>query len=171
VERGSPADRAGIRAYDVISAVGDREVSGRAWLINRVANARPGQELQFGVVRNGEEFQARLVVGQAPDPAIARPPTSDIDAFGLEVEDLSDDVARSMGYEGDHGVLITDVEPGSAASDAGFQWGDLILEINRKALRSQADYRRALERSQENEPVMFRIRRGEARVVLAARMP
>jgi S1-C subfamily serine protease len=66
---------------------------------------------------------------------------------------------------------VTDVEPGSAAAEAGFQWGDLILEINQRALRSQTDYRRILERTQEGDFIVFRMRRGEARVVLAAQMP
>ncbi len=171
VERGGPADRAGIRPYDVISSFEGKGVANRAWLTNRIAAARPGQEVEAGVVRNGERFSARLVIGQAPDRATSKPPPSDVDSFGLDVEDLSPDVARSMGYEGEHGVLVTDVEPGSAAAEAGFQWGDLILEVNQRALRSQTDYKRILERVQEGDLIVFRMRRGEARVVLAAQMP
>ena len=171
VERGGPAERSGIRPYDVILSFGGAAVPGKTWLTNRIATARPGQEIGLGVFRDGEEFTLRLIIGQAPDQAAASPPSSDIDSFGLEVEDLSADVARSMGYEGDHGVLVTDVEPGSAASESGFQWGDLILEVNKRALRSQADYRRSLERTQEGDQIIFRIRRGEARRVLAAQMP
>jgi len=171
VERGGPADRAGVRPYDVISSFEGKEVVNRAWLTNRIATARPGQEAEVGVVRNGEKFLVRLVIGQAPDQTTSRPPPSDVDSFGLDVEDLSADVARSMGYEGEHGVLVTDVEPGSAAAESGFQWGDLILEVNQRALRSQTDYRRILERAQEGDLIVFRIRRGEARVVLATQMP
>ena len=171
VERGGPADRAGVRPYDVISSFEGKEVTSRAWLTNRIATARPGQEAEIGVVRNGEAFSLRLIIGQAPDQVTAKPPSSDVDSFGLDVEDLSPDVARSMGYEGEHGVLVTDVEPGSAAADAGFQWGDLIVEVNQRALRSQMDYKRILERAQEGDLIVFRIRRGEARVVLAAQMP
>ncbi|MBI4660287.1 MAG: PDZ domain-containing protein, partial [Verrucomicrobia bacterium] len=57
------------------------------------------------------------------------------------------------------------------AAKAGFQWGDLILEVNKRVFRSQADYKRILGQAQEGDLVVFRVRRGEARVVLAAQMP
>jgi serine protease Do len=171
VERGGPADRAGIRPYDLIVSFEGREVRGRAWLDNRIAAARPGREVGLGVVRNGEVFSARLTVGQAPDRTMPEASPSDVDRFGLDVEDPSAEMVRSLGYEGEHGVLVTDVAPGSVAAAAGFQWGDLILEVNRRVLRSQADYRRILGQAQGGDFIVFRIRRGEARVVLAAQMP
>ncbi|OGG56150.1 MAG: hypothetical protein A3F84_00660, partial [Candidatus Handelsmanbacteria bacterium RIFCSPLOWO2_12_FULL_64_10] len=171
VERGRPADRAGIRPYDLIVSFEGQEVRGRAWLANRIAAARPGREVDLGVVRNGEVLAARLTVGQAPDRATPEVPPSDVDRFGLDVEDLSARVARGMGYEGAHGLLVTDVAPGSAAAKAGLQWGDLILEVNRRVLRSQADYKRILGQAQGGDFIVFRVRRGEARVVLAAQAP
>ncbi len=170
VERGRPADRAGIRPYDLIVSFEGQEVRGRAWLANRIAAARPGREVDLGIVRNGEVFSARLTVGQAPDRMTPEVPPPDVDRFGLDVEDLSAEMARNMGYEGAHGLLVTDVAPGSPAAKAGLQWGDLILEVNRRVLRSQADYRRILGQAQGGDFIVFRVRRGEARAVLAAQM-
>lgn len=87
--------------------------------------------------------------------------------FGLHVETLSSERARRLGIQGQHGVIVSDVEPGSFAEDIGFLRGDVIVEVNRNAVESFGDLRHELADLHSGQEVVFKVlRQDENRGVL-----
>jgi serine protease Do len=83
--------------------------------------------------------------------------------FGLRVDSLTPERAARVGMEGQRGVLVTDVDPASFADDLGFARGDVITEINREAVNSVDDYKKAIAKLKPGMNVVFKVlRRGDA---------
>jgi serine protease Do len=79
--------------------------------------------------------------------------------FGLHVEELTPDRGHRVGVEGQKGVLVTEIDPATFADDLGFGRGDVIAEINREAVNSVADYRKAVSKLKAGEEVVFKVLR------------
>jgi serine protease Do len=153
VTPGSPADRVGLRPYDVLLSFDGKDVASDDELIRGIAARAPGTAVDFGVLRDGRQFSTTVKLAERPSRSAAAAsgttpvtPTRATDEMllGLTVREL--DAAAFNRYAlpaSTRGVLITRVEPLSAASEAGIQRGEVLLELNRKAVTSVADYRRA----------------------------
>jgi serine protease Do len=151
VTEGSPAERAGIRPYDVIVAFGGRPVASNEELIRAISSESPGTPATLRVVRDGREQAITVKLAERPArmPGEAEPaqPARDTQAaqapmLGLSVRDL--DAPAFNRYQlprQTRGVLITRVEPLSAAADADIQRGTVLLEINRRRTATAAEYR------------------------------
>jgi len=157
VTEGSPGQRAGLRAYDVIVSLDDHGVSNDDQLIREISTRTPGSPARIRLVRDGHEQTITLKLAERPareasdrKPEVAAPtPQSpakkpDPDGMlGLSVRDLDRataerlDLPRSM-----KGVLVTRVEPMSSSFDADVQRGNILLEINRQPIESVGDFRR-----------------------------
>jgi serine protease Do len=85
----------------------------------------------------------------------------------LAVQPLTPEVAQGMGLNRAEGLVITEVKPGSAADDAGLREGDVITEVNRRPVKTLADYNREMARSNKGQSVLFLVRRGDSSVFLA----
>ena len=85
------------------------------------------------------------------------------------MQELTDDLAEKFGYQGQPGVLVTDVEPGSAAEKAGIGRGDLIQEVNRAAVKTPAEVRKAVEENQRSSLLLL-VRQGDATRYLAIKL-
>jgi serine protease Do len=149
VEPNSPGAKAGLKIGDVIAEVDGKPVSDAGELQAEVGLKKPGTTLRLGIVRNGknetlpvalEEMGARDRVGENSVPGEhgkAR--------WGLGLADLTPDVRQQLQTpENVHGAVIEQVQPGSAADNAGLQRGDIILEVNRKPVQNAADVKQAL---------------------------
>jgi serine protease Do len=155
VTAGSPADRAGVRPYDIIVALEDTAIASDDELIREISARAPGSPARLRVVRDGRdqsiivklaERPARESGDTRPDPP-GQPPDrvrSDQDALlGLNVRDLDRQTADRLELpKPTTGVLITRVEPMSASFDGGIERGTVLLEINRQRIESVAEYRR-----------------------------
>src|SRR5438034_3359763 len=157
VASGSPAERAGLRPYDVILAFDGVPVANDDELIRRISGKPPGTSAAVRVLRDGREIMLAARLAERPArEAAARPgdtgsaPTdrgrSGEDGFlGLAVRDL--DASAFNRYDlprNTKGVLIIRVEPMSASFDADVQRGTVLLEINRKRIESASDFRRVV---------------------------
>jgi len=153
VTEGSPAERAGLRAYDLITAVDGRAVATNDELIRRISAMPPGSPVRLDLVRDGRPVVLTVKLAERPVRSIAprktgptqpssNPAPAD-DPLGLIVRDLeSNDLA---GLERPHplkGVVISRVDPLSAAYDADLERGQVILEVNRRPVASVGDFRR-----------------------------
>jgi serine protease Do len=152
----SPADRAGLRAYDVILSLDGKLVASDQDLIREISSKIPGNATRVGVLRDGRPLTLTVKLAERPrrdTGARVVPPNSapgDRDRIlgqdgllGLSVRDL--DAAAFNRYDlpkETRGVLITRVEPLSSSFDAEVQRGTVLLEINRKRIGSVADYQR-----------------------------
>ncbi len=164
VTAGSPGERAGLRPYDVIVGLDGIEIATDEELISAIASRAPGSQAQLRVVRDTRQFTVavRLVErprrGGEPKADQAQPsstPPVDRDAFlGFAVRDLDPAAFNRLKLPAStRGVLITRVDPVSAASDAEIQRGTVLLEINRKPIVTLSDYRRIVASIQPGDLV------------------
>jgi serine protease Do len=152
----SPAERAGLRAYDVIVSVDDARVTSDDDLIRSIAGRLPGTTAKLSVVRESEprSVVVKLIERPVPEsarsrersPGNVRPAVSrEQGTLGLTVRDLDRTTAlRQQIPDGVLGVLVADVDPAGPARLARVRTGQLILEINRQRVASLADYHAAV---------------------------
>jgi serine protease Do len=179
VEAGSPAEKAGLKGGDVITAVNGKPVKTGNDLVNPIAQAPIGSKVKLNYVRDRTPKETTAVVedrtrvfptqaGRMGDQQEESAPAE----FGLRVESLTPDRAGHVGMEGQHGVLVAEVDPASFADDLGFGRGDVITEINREPITSLDDYKKAVAKLKPGQDVVFKIlRRGDNDHTLTVFLP
>ncbi|MGB2717151.1 MAG: trypsin-like peptidase domain-containing protein [Vicinamibacterales bacterium] len=154
----SPAERAGLRAYDVIVEVDGREVMSNEELIRDISARQPGTVVRLAILREGhrqalavklaerpsrDEADASDTLGNRPRPRETDPPTER--SIGLTVRELDRNfVGRAEIPQTVQGVVISRVDPTGAGFQALLRRGIVIMEINRRPVRSVSDYERAV---------------------------
>jgi len=160
VTPGGPASKAGIARGDVIVRWGDRRVQHSRELPLMVALTPPGTRVPVAVVREGRERTVDVTVDRMPaeERRESRTPSrgGSLEAWGLAVAALGRDDARRLGVKPGSGVIVTDVAEGSPADEAGVEPGDVVVEVNRRAVRSPADLGRALAASPRRALLLVR---------------
>ncbi len=163
VEAGSPAEKAGLKAGDVIIAVNGNAVRTGTDLVNPIAQSPIGNKVKIGYVRDGAQKETTVTVEDRAKVFADRagrtseqPDDNLPSEFGLRVEDLTPERARRVGMEGQKGVLVTEVDPATFADDIGFARGDVIVEVNHEVVNSLSDYRRAIAKLKRGQNVVFK---------------
>jgi serine protease Do len=166
VEPGSPAATAGLRAGDVITSVNGQAVKAGVDLVNPIANTPIGNKVKVGYLRDKVKKEVEVAVADRSkifprDEARANeePEESGAAELGLRVEELTPTTARQLNMEGRSGVVVTQVDQGSFAEDAGFGRGDLIAEVNGQAVGSVAQFTQAVSNLKQGQNVVFKVLR------------
>jgi serine protease Do len=167
---GSPAERAGLRAGDLIYAVGDRAVDDSTRLQHAIARAPIGEPLRLRLVREGKEHEVQVVVVERPAPRGAVPTSPDggdeaspSDGVGITARALTPDLAEALGWERTaSGVVVTGVEPGSPAAQQGIRPGLVLQEIDRRPIRTLDDLTAAVGAIDARRGVLLRVWDGDA---------
>jgi serine protease Do len=81
------------------------------------------------------------------------------ETLGIEVQDLTPDIAKQLGYSLGDGVIVASVVPGSPAAQAGIQRGDLIQSVNQVSVTSVEEFDKAMQKSMKNKKVLFLVKR------------
>ena len=165
VLKGSPAERAGIKLGDIITEFNSKEIKDSADLPALVARVTPGMTVQLKVLRDGKEVTLPLTVGEMKENEIVAS-TQEGD-LGLVVQPVTPEIAESLGIDRAEGLVVTSVVPGSAADEAGLRAGDLIAQVNRRPVKSLAEYNGEIARSEKGKSVLFLVRRGQGSLFLA----
>ncbi len=163
--KGGPAERAGVKTGDVIIEFDRRPIKDSADLPQQVARVAPGSAVQLKVIRDGKETSLPITVGEMKETEVAA--TAQEGELGLTVQPLTPQLAESLGVERGEGLVISAVTPGSAADEAGLRAGDVVVEINRQAVKTLADYKREIARNDKAKSVLFLVRRGQSSLFLA----
>jgi Do/DeqQ family serine protease len=149
----SPAARAGLRRGDQIVKVAGKATPRTGNLRNAVA-AVAGQTVDVEYVRGAERHAAKVAVVEQPDDRRAdrpdpTPAAGDAGKLGLRVAPISPTLRRKHALPDalDHGVVVVDVVRGGAAEELGLQAGDVILELNRRAIRTAKDLEAAFRQA------------------------
>lgn len=164
VDKEGPAAKAGITSGDIIVSYDGKKIQEMDDLPILVAQTKIGTTVDVLVLRSGKEKTLQVKIAELKDgktPELAQDQDSQQD-FGLAVREITPEMARRYNLPQKEGVIITQVEPGSAAEEAGIQKGDIIKGINRKAVRDLKDYKGLLEQIKKNENILFLLRRGES---------
>jgi serine protease Do len=166
VEPGSPAEKAGLKGGDVISAVNGQAVKTGNDLVNPIASAAIGSKVKITYYRDRQQKETSATVEDRthvfPNTAGRVSNTPDEAApseFGLHVESLTPERAQRVGVEAQKGVLVSEVEPTSFADDVGFAPGDVISQVNEQPVTSVDDYRTAISKLKPGENVVFKVLR------------
>ncbi|MGA2096224.1 MAG: Do family serine endopeptidase [Candidatus Acidiferrum sp.] len=167
VEPGSPAEKAGLKGGDVITSVNGQPVKSGNDLVNPIAQAAIGSKVKLSFVRDRTQKETTAVVedrthvfpntaGRMSDQPGDAAPTE----FGLHVENLTKERAQRIGLDGMKGVVVTDVDPASFASDdLNFTRGDVIAEINHEAINTLDDYKAVVRKLKAGDNVVFKVLR------------
>lgn len=152
INKDSPAEKSGLKAGDVIVRLDGKDVSDTRQLRNLVAATQPDSRVKIDVIRNGKQKTFSATIGKMTSEAIATPAPSakardQLARLGLSVQTLTPELQRQFELQGEHGVLISSVEPGSPASMANLQTGDLIVEVNRQPVANTAELQDAIGKS------------------------
>ncbi len=160
-----PADKAGIEHGDVIQKFDGTDIDEFNELPRVVAATPVDKKVEIVVLRDGKKKRLKARIGAMEDPEtteLARAPEGGASEFGMRVQDLTPDLAEQLGLDSPQGVLVSDVEPGGPAGEAGVRRGDVILEVNRKEVQDVGELAAALEDS-DNRALLL-IRRGDTQL-------
>ncbi|HNT32913.1 MAG TPA: Do family serine endopeptidase [Candidatus Aminicenantes bacterium] len=160
VEDGTPAEKAGLKRYDVIIGVNGQPIENSNDLRFKISEIPPGSPVEIRFIRDGKEMTVTTkVIELAPEeksrPAAGAAPKN----IGLSVEALTPPLARRYGLKTDRGLLVTDVAPGGPADRRGLAPGDIIIEANRKKIETLDQWNAMIKPLKPGDPLMLAVRR------------
>ncbi len=163
----SPASKGGIERGDVIVKFNNKDVVEMEMLPKIVAGTSPGKTVPVEVVREGAKkiINITIEVLQDGEEKVA----SLADPLGLQVQDITPELAQTLELEDSEGVLVADVQAGDAAGEAGVRRGDVISEVNRKPVKSMADYKSVTSKLKKGSTVLLLVKRGGSTIYIAVK--
>jgi len=168
VEQGSPAAKAGLKEGDVILEMNGKPIESYDTFRNQVAMMKPGEELQLSVSREGKTMPVTATLGERPTERQAKgkqPPQQSQEEsqqkLGVQVVDLTPDIAQELGYQNVQGVVVARVLSGSPAENAGLQAGDLIMQVDKQAVANTNQFVQAMKAAAGKGKVLLLVKRGE----------
>ncbi|TMJ61680.1 MAG: Do family serine endopeptidase [Alphaproteobacteria bacterium] len=163
-----PAAKAGIESGDVITSVNGESVKDARELARTIGGFAPGAAVKLNVLHKGQDKTVNITLGQLPNSVEAKADTDNSDKGGLnrgtDVPKLGLTLApaNTVAGAGKDGVVVTEVDPKSAAAERGFKEGDVILEVAGKSVTSPGDVREAINaaRTDNKNTVLMRVKSG-----------
>jgi len=174
VDQDAPAGKAGLKEHDVIISFNGKAVEDSHDLKSFIRDIAPGKTVTLGIVRDGKPMDVKATLASHPEYWGAMPPIQPVPPFphidvpvvmmlsrhnGLTVEPLSEQLAQVFGSKSGHGVLIRSVEKNSAAENAGFRAGDVIIRANSQQIDSVNDWNQATHQSGKISVTVLRDKR------------
>jgi len=180
VYEGSAAAKAGLKVGDIVTEINGKPTADNQALLNMIARFQPGQQVTIKAFRQGAEkaFDVTLGDRSVQFAGLTRngrpgnggghaPEAESTGSLGLSVEELTPDIAQQLGAESQKGVVINQVEAGSAAADKGLRRGDIIAMVGPTKVTSVEEYTNALKQADLNKGVVLQVIRGnQARLVV-----
>ena len=151
VTGGSPADKAGIKAGDIITGLDEQAIEVGADVVDAISSRAIGSRVNVKLVRDGKPKTVAVTLGELPaheeELAEARSPEA-LEQRGLTLQTLTPELAAALGVEPTvKGAVVTEVVPASPAATAGLDEGEVIIEVDQKPVASAAEALRALEKT------------------------
>jgi serine protease Do len=167
VTDGSAADEADLREGDIIVAVDGNALRDYNQLRTIIANKLPGEKAELSIVREDARLEKVVTLGRRDEAALAaadRSPSADredeLSGLGITVRDVTQDVLNSLGIEGESisGVVIVNIDSASDAyRDAELRVEDIIVEIDKKKVRSREEFEEAYDAIPDGEAFIVRV--------------
>jgi len=160
VIEGSPAEKAGVKAGDVIIELDGKKVAKSEDLPRLVADVHVGNEVPMVVVREGKDVRLTAKIARLVEEAPSKiAETEGKGKLGLSVQPVTPPVARELGLKAREGVLVRDVVEGGRAYEAGIRAGDVIVEIDRQPVRTVEDLKIRVDKQAKGEPIVMLVNR------------
>jgi serine protease Do len=163
VEPTGPAGKSGLQRGDIVLEMDGRPVTDTREFRLKIAMMKPGTTVKLKVFHNGTERDVPVVLGELPAKAArsqseAGKPSAALQ--GLSVDELTPQIAKQLGLPAKTlGVVVTGVEPGSAAEEADLRRGDVIQEVNHKPVHNVNEFSSAVSQLGKQN-VLLLINRG-----------
>src|SRR3984957_19265236 len=173
VVAGSPADQAGLKVGDTITAIDSKKVMKGNDLVSDIASRKPGSKATLGFLRNGKLQDTTVTIADRAKLFAARlgddqengdESTPKQSKFGVTVRKVTPEMADRLDMPTGKGVIVQDVKPGSFAEDINLGRGDIILEVNKQPVNNEEDFARVKSSMKSGQDVVFLVRqRGTTR--------
>ena len=164
----SPAAKGGVKRGDVIVMFDGQQVKDMEDLPKIVAATRPNSVVDVEVIRDGSRMTLSVsieLLEDSQETVVAK-----ADPLGLQVQDITEELAQSLKLESVEGVLVSDVTAGNAAAEAGIRRGDVISEMNRSIVKDMRDYQNLMASVQKGSSVLFLVKRGGSTIYIAVKV-
>jgi serine protease Do len=180
-----PAARAGLKQGDVVREINGRKLSDALELSSVVAELAPGKSVSLKYLREGKEQtvtltiddRAKIIPKEDGEPVEESEPERGGTKLGMTVQSLTPQQARDFDVQPDEGVLVTNVQVGGVADEAGLRARDVILQVNKMPVRNADDLRDIVSKLKPQSEVLFLIKRADRQsgdigtLYLAATLP
>jgi serine protease Do len=175
VTPGDPAEKAGIKAGDIIIEFNGKEIEELAQLPRSVAITPKGTKVKVKVLRDGKALSLFVTVGERADDTVAGKESESGEEtetlLGITVKEITPGIAEKLGLaEKDKGIVISEVVNSGPAAMAGLRRGDIIKEINRAPIKDMAAYLKATENLEAGKNILLLIERSEGIFYLSIRI-
>jgi Do/DeqQ family serine protease len=178
IEADAPAYKSDLRPFDVITEVDGKPVTSDSQLQREILRKKVGQNVELGVWRKGQTMKIAITTGELPNEigrvAAAPAPTlepreEDTNRFGLQVQDLTKEVATRLKLKTDQGVIVTDVAEDSIAAAQDIRREDVITEVDGKPVTNVASFRAALTKADPVRGILLYLDRKGSRTFAVLR--
>ncbi|TVM04358.1 MAG: serine protease [Candidatus Brocadia sp. WS118] len=163
IQENSPAKEASFERGDIVIEYDGKSIRDVNHLRNSVAQTEVNKKVKVKVLRDGKEKELTVKIGEQPADLFAAGPGAAPSGkdLGMTVQNLTKELAKSLGVEEDSGVIVAEVQPGSPAALSEIREGDLIKEVNRKKIGNVTEFKKALSEADKEKGVLMLIKRGE----------
>ena len=170
---GQPAAKAGIKTGDVITAVSGQKIDNTNELLRRIAALKPGDSAEMNLLRKGSPLTVSVTLGERDAKKLAQqggpgedggdatePAEAQAKSIGLTLRSVTGKEAKALGMDKARGVLVTEVEDGSEAEQSDVRPGDVVLEVNQRAVNTPEEFKKVVaEDGKDKGVVMLQIKR------------
>ena len=157
---GSPAEKAGLEQGDVILTFDGKEIAESKDLPRIVALTPAGKSVDVQLWHDGKVVDRQVKVSEMEEKVAVTKTASHNKTLGISVQNLTPEIARRLRLKTEAGVLVTRVEGGSPAANAGIQTGDVIREVNRKPVKDADDLVQKIEQADQSS-ILLLVQRGQ----------
>jgi len=156
----SAADKAGLKHNDIILELNGKPIESANDLRNKIARYKPGTKIELVIWRNEKQKKIQVTLDERPSrEELARGSYALPPDIGFSVQNLTEELAKRFGYEGETGVVVSRVESGSAAERAGITPGMLIKEVNRKVVHNTREFNAAVNEARDQGRLLLLVKR------------
>jgi len=175
---GDPAERAGIRAGDIIVKINSQEVGDSRELTRMIGSLKPDAKITITVFREGRTLDLATKLQKRVDEHVAKlgkgtqkKQQGVKDRFGLTVMDITPDMQDDLSIQEAKGVIVVDVDPKESTLSGQVQKMDIIREVDRKPVNSVEEYLAAISAKKKGQTVLMLVLRGSKPLFVAVDVP
>jgi serine protease Do len=157
VVAGSPAEKSGLKRGDIIVDFDGKNIEDSHDLPVKVASTPVDEEVQVTILRDGKEEQLLVKVGKLSSDETLLGSSSEPakGKWGMQLHELSPQMEERYGISAEQGVAVVGVDPESAAAEAGIRQGDVIVEVNRDAVKSIDDVKNSINQAKDKDRLLL----------------